>query len=62
MNKQLYTVIHEHRFGDSTYTVNSDHLPTEKEVIKHCDINFEPTKGETISIAPLYNDEIINIP
>lgn len=62
MDKLIYTVIHEHRVGDSTYTVRSDHFPTEEEVIDHCNIDFEPMRGETISISELISDDIIEIP
>lgn len=60
--KQRYTVIHEHRHGTTAYTVRCGHFPTEEEVIEHCNIDFEPDRGEVITIAPDDENEIVDIP
>ena len=46
----LYVIIHHHRHGVTTYLVRSDHIPGEDEVIRECDIDFEPDREEYIDI------------
>lgn len=60
--KQRYTVIHEHRHGVSSYTVQCGHFPTEDEVIEHCYIDFDPVLGEVITIAPDNENDVVDIP
>ncbi len=62
MEKRIYNVVHEHRHGVSTYTVRCGHFPTEEELIEYCDIDYEPHRGEVITIAEATDDEVIDIP
>lgn len=61
-DKTLYSVIHNHNYGSSNYLVRCSHFPTEEEVIEHCNIDYEPNRGETIDIADVNLAEIIDIP
>lgn len=45
-NKDIYTVIHEHKHGISVYVVKSDHSPTENEAVEKLGIDFEPDNPE----------------
>lgn len=61
--KQRYTVVHEHRHGVTTYTVRCERFPTELEVIKHCNIDFEPARdGDVITITSDEENEVVDIP
>ena len=62
MNKTLYAVIHNHIYGTSFFLVRCAHYPTEEEVIKYCDIDFEPLKGESIDISDVDPKEPVEIP
>jgi len=52
MRKELYIAVHHHHYGISVYPVLSDHLPSEEEIIKVWNIDFEPDKDEYIDIEP----------
>jgi hypothetical protein len=60
--KQVYMVLHEHRHGSDIWLVRSNQIPSEDEVLKHCNIDFEPDRGESITIAPFDLKEIVEIP
>jgi hypothetical protein len=47
---KTYAVVHEHDYGVSTYIVKCDKTPTEKQVIRCLDLDFEPSKGEGLVI------------
>lgn len=54
MKEQLYVAIHEHRHGTSVYLIKSDHEPTEEEVVKFTDMDFEADRDDeslTIELA-----------
>lgn len=62
-NKSIYTVTHEHRFGETFYLVRSNHVPSETEVVKAHNIDFEPDKEEVIIIGdPIEIGDIKEIP
>ena len=50
MKKQLFIAIHSHRHGLTLYPVLSAHLPSQEEIIKLWDVDFEPDRDETIDI------------
>ena len=60
-NKRLFIVVHEHRFGTSTYMVRSARMPGERKVIEKCEIYFEPNRGEVITIAEVDEGEVVEI-
>ena len=45
-----YIIIHRHKYGSSVYLGEAETLPTEKQVVKTFDIDFEPDKEEYIEI------------
>ena len=47
---KTYAVVHEHDYGVSTYLVKCDKTPTDKQVIRCLDLDFEPSKGEQLII------------
>lgn len=48
--RSFWTALHSHRHGNSIYVVESDHQPSEEEVVKVLGIDFEPGRNETIDI------------
>ena len=60
-DKRLFVVVHEHRFGTSTYMVRSRGIPGEKKVVEACEIDFEPNRGEVITIAEVDEGEVVKI-
>jgi hypothetical protein len=52
MGKELYIAVHHHGYGISVFPVLSDHLPSQEEIIKVWNIDFEPDKDEYIDIEP----------
>ena len=54
-------MVHEHRFGTSTYMVRSRGIPGEKKVVEACEIDFEPNRGEVITIAEVDEGEVVEI-
>lgn len=61
MEKKLFVVVHEHRFGTTTYMVRSKRMPREKVVVEKCEIDFEPDRGEVITIAEVDEGEIVDL-
>lgn len=59
-NKNLYIVVHKHRYGESAYVVRSKKMPTIKKVVKVCKIDFEPER-EDEWIEVLLVDNVIEI-
>jgi hypothetical protein len=57
MTDQLYIVLHTHRFGSSTYVVKSDRMPTELQVIRCLELDYEGTRDESIAINLLESNE-----
>jgi hypothetical protein len=61
----LYMVVHEHKHGLNTHMVKSDHVPSEEEVIKACDIDFEHDEDnprEFLTIDAVSLSEVPTIP
>jgi hypothetical protein len=54
----LFVIRHENKYGDSTYVCECDHIPTKEEANKKLILNYEPDKGEWISIE---KTEIIDL-
>ena len=52
-------MVHTHRFGVSEYTVRSNKYPNQFNVIEKCEIDFEPDRGETITIIAVADEEDI---
>ena len=52
MGKKLYIAVHHHDYGISVFPVLSNHLPSQKEIIRVWNIDFEPDKNEYIDIKP----------
>lgn len=61
-NKTLYAVTHEHRHGVSSYLIRSSHCPSEEEVVAALDIDWEPDRGEVLTISPIETGDIKDIP
>lgn len=57
-NPQLYVVTHEHRHGASGYIMASDHHPSEEEIVKTLDIDFEPDQAETLTVSEAVMPEV----
>lgn len=60
-DKKLFIVVHEHRYGTSTYMVRSRRMPGERKVVEACEIDFEPNRGEVITIAEVDEGEVVEI-
>lgn len=60
-NKKLFVVVHEHRFGTSTYMVRSKTMPGERKVVEACELDFEPNRGEVITISEVDDKEVVEI-
>jgi hypothetical protein len=56
-----YVVLHTHKFGVSTYLVQSDCFPTERQVVRCLGLDFEPHKEETIEIQLVDATETITL-
>jgi len=48
--RQLYILVHNHKYGISTYPVLSNHFPTAEEIIEIWKIDFEPDREEWINV------------
>ena len=48
-----YVVMHSHDHGISSFIVESDQLPSVKQVVRCLDLSFEPSKAEQIEIDAL---------
>jgi len=57
-----FMVTHYHRYGSSEFFVACDHVPSEEEIIKYCDICYEEDRSESIDIVPLNDLDFIIIP
>lgn len=57
----IYIVIHEHDHGTSTYLVSYTEVPTESQVIRCLDLDFEPSKGEFLTIDRVPDNEPITL-
>jgi hypothetical protein len=55
-----YVVTHLHEYGASSYVVTSDKFPTVKQIVRELDINFEPSKSESLQICSLSDEEYKN--
>ena len=51
--KRLWIAVHMHRHGISVYSVRSDREPSVEEAVSALDIDYEPVRGESISVMPL---------
>jgi hypothetical protein len=56
----VYVVTHLHEYGASTHLVLSDTYPTEKQVVRELELEFEPSKSESIQICSLSDEEYKN--
>lgn len=45
-----YIIIHRHKHGSSVYLGEAKTFPTEKQVVKTFDIDFEPNEDEDMEI------------
>ena len=45
-----YIIIHHNKYGSSVYLGKAKIVPTEKQVVKTFDIDFEPDKEEYIEV------------
>jgi hypothetical protein len=48
----LYFVTHTHEYGASTFLVSSETYPTEKQVVRELELEYEPSKSEGLLIVP----------
>lgn len=48
---RLWSVLHEHRHGVDAWVVACDDEPTETQLVRCLDIDFEPSRGEEIRVA-----------
>ncbi len=56
----LYFVTHTHEYGASTFLVESETYPTERQVVRELELEFEPSKGELILIVGLAEEKYRN--
>jgi hypothetical protein len=56
----VYVVTHLHEYGASTHLVLSETYPTEKQVARELELEFEPSKSESIQICSLSDEEYKN--
>ena len=57
--KQLYILVHNHKYGISTYPVLSNHFPTVEEIVKIWKIDFEPDREEWVNVEEAEEVRII---
>jgi len=57
-DRRLWTALHSHKHGETVYVVESDHQPSEEELVKTLEIDFEPDRDETIEISSVKIDKI----
>jgi hypothetical protein len=53
----LYIVTHLHEYGATSYLVSSEQHPTAKQVVRELELDFEPSKLETLEITQLSDEE-----
>jgi hypothetical protein len=58
---KLYVVLHTHAHGVTTYLVKSDRFPTQRQVIRCLDIDYEPHKAENLEIGDVPENEPITL-
>ena len=56
----LYFITHLHEYGASTFLVSSETIPTERQLVRELDLEFEPSKSESIQICPISEEEYTN--
>ncbi len=56
----LYIVTHNHEYGADSHLVSSEEFPTETQVVRELELNFEPSKYETLQITDLSDEEYKN--
>lgn len=61
--KITHLVLHHNRFGVDTFLVNyaGKGVPSEKRVVKACNIDFEPDREEYLEIMTVSEDEVVKI-
>ena len=52
-----FIVIHEHDHGTTSYLVEYEKEPTISQLVRCLDLDFEPSKGESITIGDVNDDE-----
>lgn len=52
-----YIVIHEHDHGTTSYLVEYEKEPTISQLVRCLDLDFEPSKGESLTIGVVNEDE-----
>ena len=57
-HKKPYVAVHTHRHGVNTYHCMAEEEPSEEQMIKLFDIDFEPDREEEILITEIYMKEI----
>jgi len=48
--KKLFIVKHTHRFGATYYLVRAKKLPRVGDVVRKCEIDYEPDRGEYVEV------------
>lgn len=62
LDTTLWVTVHHHRHGIDIFTFTAHTEPTEEEIIKSLDIDFEPDKDEWLETYKLYiGDQIKHI-
>jgi hypothetical protein len=56
---KTYTVIYTHRHGVDSMSVRCDRFPTEEEVVKALDLEYEPERGDEFLEIELAREPII---
>lgn len=56
----VYVVMYLHEYGSNAYLVSSEATPTVKQLVRELDLNFEPSKSESLQIEVLSDEEYQN--
>lgn len=56
----VYVVMHMHEYGTTAYLASSNVTPTVKQLVRELNINFEPSKTESIEVNVLSDEEYQN--
>lgn len=56
----IFAVTHLHEYGSTVYLVSSKTDPTVKQLVRDLDLNFEPSKLESLEVCALSDEEYRN--
>lgn len=56
----IYVVTHLHEYGSTANLVSSEATPTVKQLVRDLDLNFEPSKSESLEVSALSDEEYRN--